>query len=173
MISAGIDEAGYGPLLGPLVVGCCAFELTDGDPRADELPCLWKRLRKLVSKNRTKAGKKLHVNDSKQVYSPSTGIKNWSARSSRSSRRCARIRATNSTRCSLVLQVTPCPICAAIRGISPTLAKRFPLEQDLTPIRLFANALKTEMDKRLAMRAPRRSRRAGTTVQPDGRRHAQ
>src|SRR5690349_12213948 len=55
MILAGIDEAGYGPLLGPLVVGCCAFELTDGDPAADELPCLWKRLRKLVSKNRTKA----------------------------------------------------------------------------------------------------------------------
>ena len=22
-----LDEAGYGPLLGPLVVGCCAFEL--------------------------------------------------------------------------------------------------------------------------------------------------
>src|SRR5688572_3861291 len=68
MILAGIDEAGYGPLLGPLVVGCCAFQVADADPASDELPCVWKRLKKLVSKNRTKAGKKLHVNDSKIVY---------------------------------------------------------------------------------------------------------
>lgn len=75
MILAGIDEAGYGPLLGPLVVGCCAFQVTDADPGADELPCLWKRLRKLVGKTRCRQGKKLHVNDSKQVYSPSVGVK--------------------------------------------------------------------------------------------------
>ena len=73
MILAGIDEAGYGPLLGPLVVGCCAFEVKVDDPA--RLPCLWKKLRKTTSKNRCKKGKRLHVNDSKLVYSPSIGLK--------------------------------------------------------------------------------------------------
>jgi hypothetical protein len=72
MVLAGIDEAGYGPLLGPLVVGCCAFEV-DADP-AGELPCVWSMLKKSVGKTRSKSGRKLHINDSKLVYSPSVGL---------------------------------------------------------------------------------------------------
>ena len=39
MILAGIDEAGYGPLLGPLVVGCCAFEVEPLGP--DRSRVIW------------------------------------------------------------------------------------------------------------------------------------
>jgi hypothetical protein len=73
MIVAGIDEAGYGPLLGPLVVGCSAFRV-DG-ALDDEAPCLWTKLSRVVSKKRVAGGRKLHINDSKVVYSPSQGIK--------------------------------------------------------------------------------------------------
>ncbi|MGE0713144.1 MAG: hypothetical protein AB7N76_20165 [Planctomycetota bacterium] len=40
MIVAGFDEAGYGPTLGPLVVGYTAFEV----PEQDDDPCLWTAL---------------------------------------------------------------------------------------------------------------------------------
>src|SRR5437763_15361639 len=76
MILAGVDEAGYGPLLGPLVVGCCAFEVDGPAPAPGAgLPCLWKALKKLVSKNRLRNHRKLHINDSKLVYSPHLGVK--------------------------------------------------------------------------------------------------
>ena len=36
MILAGLDEVGYGPVLGPLVVACCAVDLPGHSP-----PDLW------------------------------------------------------------------------------------------------------------------------------------
>ena len=63
-IIAGIDEAGYAPTLGPLVVSASVFRLeSSGD--AD----LWKLLSRSVTKNRLRNSEKLLVDDSKKVYS--------------------------------------------------------------------------------------------------------
>jgi len=144
MIIAGIDEAGYGPLLGPLVVGCCAFEVSGVDDASGELPCLWKKLGKLVSRNRLRSGKKLHVNDSKAVYSPALGLKELER-----------------SVLALLASMDDCgdglhgfldrvseettPQLADYPWYAPAADERFPLEQEPTPLRLFANGLRAEM----------------------------
>lgn len=143
MIVAGVDEAGYGPLLGPLVVGCCAFELGEIDDCA-QLPCIWKRLSKLVSKRRSASGRKLHVNDSKVVYSPAIGLKELE-------------------RSVLAMLFAsdhgPEDLATLLGGVANHVLdelgnypwygsgadERFPLEQEALPLRLFANALRAEM----------------------------
>ena len=146
MIVAGIDEAGYGPLLGPLVVGCCAFEL-GGSERLDAsqpLPCLWKRLTKLVSKNRSKTGRKLHVNDSKEVYSPSLGLKELE-------RSILCVLSASGRRCATFDEFLDCvsPDAAELLAqhpwYGPDSGCRWPFEQDALPLSLFARALEMEM----------------------------
>ena len=69
MIIAGIDEAGYGPLLGPLVVSATAFEL-DGLPLpidTEDIPCLWRLLRAAVAKKAPAKKGRLLIADSKVV----------------------------------------------------------------------------------------------------------
>ena len=144
MILAGIDEAGYGPLLGPLVVGCCAFQL-DADPAAD-LPCLWKLFKKVIGKTRSKTGKRIHINDSKLVYQPGPeGLKELE-------------------KGILTLVATTFGDCAnlpdVLKHVSPHVlddlpkynwyrsfdGERFPAEVDAMAIKAFANALRIEMD---------------------------
>ena len=69
-IVAGIDEAGYGPKLGPLVLSAVAFRVEDGEVESD----LWKKLAGAVTLKATKRGHKLVVTDSKKAYNKKTGI---------------------------------------------------------------------------------------------------
>lgn len=53
LIYCGIDEAGYGPMLGPLCVGLTAFRMDTWDGKHP--PDLWKLLKKGVCRNLTEA----------------------------------------------------------------------------------------------------------------------
>ena len=65
----GIDEAGYGPNLGPFVMTAVACRAPDDLAGAD----LWDVLRAAVCKDSSDDGR-IVVNDSKQVYDSATGI---------------------------------------------------------------------------------------------------
>lgn len=71
-IIVGIDEAGYGPLLGPLVVSAVAFEVPADCVReaenAADGPDLWNLLRAGVSRKPLKRGSRLAVADSKKLH---------------------------------------------------------------------------------------------------------
>jgi ribonuclease HII len=71
-IIIGMDEAGYGPNLGPLVIGTTAWQFhgAPGDTN------LWELLADVVSQKAPRKGNtRLHVADSKDVYNPSRGIR--------------------------------------------------------------------------------------------------
>ncbi len=68
---AGIDEAGYGPLLGPLVVAGSAFRV----PRRVREGVLWDLLDEAVARHGSGGGDRLVVDDSKKVYRAGEGLK--------------------------------------------------------------------------------------------------
>jgi ribonuclease HII len=63
-ILAGIDEAGFGPVLGPLAVTGVAFRVPD----AQLGRCLWKTLCETCTDRSTRAGRRLVITDSKKLY---------------------------------------------------------------------------------------------------------
>jgi ribonuclease HII len=67
----GIDEAGFGPILGPLVVSSSTFSLPHDLLKAD----LWQVLSKSLSQTRKRLAGRLLIADSKKAYSKSIGIK--------------------------------------------------------------------------------------------------
>lgn len=66
----GLDEAGYGPNLGPFVMTAVGCRVPEAIAQAD----LWKTLRKLVRQARHKADKRLLIDDSKKVYAGGKGL---------------------------------------------------------------------------------------------------
>ena len=69
-IIVGIDEAGYGPTLGPLVVTSTVFSVPDACKNN-----LWELLDEVVSLEVSRHNDKIVVTDSKKVYSASKGLR--------------------------------------------------------------------------------------------------
>ncbi len=65
----GMDEAGYGPNLGPLVITATVWDI----PQKPDDINLWEAFADVVDQAAPTA-EKIHVADSKQVYSPSKGM---------------------------------------------------------------------------------------------------
>lgn len=70
-VLVGIDEAGFGPILGPLVVSSCTFSLSDELLRQD----LWQVLHRSVAKTRQRLRGRLLITDSKKAHAKATGLK--------------------------------------------------------------------------------------------------
>src|ERR1051325_4135289 len=74
-VYAGIDEAGYGPMFGPLLVGRAVFTVEGDSPHRlnddgsiSDPPALWQRLRKAGCKDVISRRGRVPVNDSKKLH---------------------------------------------------------------------------------------------------------
>jgi ribonuclease HII len=142
VIIAGIDEAGYGPILGPLVVGCCAFEVPD----SLEPPCGWRLLKRLLGRKRDPKGKKLHVNDSKKVYSPSAGLRELE-------KAVLCLVSSCEGRCEDLASLLQCVAGSSVEAVlghewyRASEGERFPLANDALALQIAANYTRSELER--------------------------
>ena len=73
-VYAGIDEAGYGPMYGPLTVGCAVLSLPNR-PSDAKPPALWELLESTVCKKLQGRQGRVVINDSKKLITKVAGIK--------------------------------------------------------------------------------------------------
>ncbi len=74
LVYAGIDEAGYGPMIGPLCVARATLSVGEWD--ADQrVPDLWEMLSAVVAPTRKAAAGRITVADSKKLKLPSSSVR--------------------------------------------------------------------------------------------------
>jgi len=73
LVYAGIDEAGYGPVVGPLCVASTVFTVEEHDGPA--APNLWRLLNRAVCRKVTDSRRRIAVNDSKLIKGANNAAK--------------------------------------------------------------------------------------------------
>ena len=109
-IVAGIDEAGYGPLLGPLVVTGVAFEVPDDRVDAS----LWELLADSVTNRVRRRDLRLPICDSKKLHKPQAGL-------------------ANVERTALVMLASAKPLPGSLGDLLRRLAPHMPADMDDYP----------------------------------------
>jgi len=74
LIYCGIDEAGYGPLLGPLCVGLSVFRI-DAWNEGDAAPDLWALLSRALCREAADKAHRIAINDSKKLKLANSSVR--------------------------------------------------------------------------------------------------
>ena len=80
LLFAGMDEAGYGPMLGPLCVGRASLRVEGWEPTGEDgevarVPDVWSMLSSVTARTRKEAKGRITVADSKKLKLPSSSVR--------------------------------------------------------------------------------------------------